>query len=200
MVGLLMVQPVSPESRVACVDLSAYDNAQYHPGRGYFAQALWFFVGCPLVRSRVNALYNVKVAILRMFGAHIGSHVVLKPGVHVKYPWRLRIGDHCWIGENAWLDNLGQITLGDHVCISQGAYLCTGSHSWTDPRFRLIVKDINLLHGSWVGAQSVICPGVALGVGAVAAAGSVVTRDIPDFQVHAGNPASFSHQRKLEER
>jgi len=194
------VQHECPTNRTACVDLSAYDNARYQPGRGSFVRALWFFGGCPLVRCRVNPFSNLKAAILRLFGAHIGRHVVLKPGLHVKYPWRLRVGDNCWIGDDAWLDNLGQITLADDVCISQGAYLCTGNHSWTDPTFRLIVKDIRLLQGSWVGARSVICPGVTLGEGAIAAVGSVVTRDIPDFQVHAGNPASFSHRRVVEKR
>jgi putative colanic acid biosynthesis acetyltransferase WcaF len=198
--GYLIVQPESPASRISCVDLTAYDNARYEPGRGYFVRALWFLAGSPLVRSRVNPFSNLKAAILRLFGARIGNQVVLKPGLHVKYPWRLRVGDNCWIGEDAWLDNLGNITLADHVCISQGAYLCTGNHSWTDPAFRLIVKDIHLLGGSWVGARAVICPGVTLGAGAVASAGSVVTRDIPDFQVHAGNPASFSHRREIEKR
>src|SRR5690606_2767007 len=76
-------------------------------------------------------------------------------------------------------------------CVSQGAYLCTGNHDWSDPAFGLIVKPITLGDGSWVGARAVIAPGVELGECAVAAAGSVVARPIPPYEVHSGNPASF---------
>jgi len=177
------------------VELSEYDNSWYNPGRSLAAQTLWFLVGSPFLRCNLNPFSSLKVAILRLFGARIGKGVVLKPGLHVKYPWHLIIGDNCWIGEDAWLDNLGLISLGNNVCISQGAYLCTGNHDWRDPRFGLIVREISLLEGSWVGARSFIGPGVEIGRYSIASAATVVTRNIPDLEIHAGNPAAFVRRR-----
>ncbi|MGD0581153.1 MAG: putative colanic acid biosynthesis acetyltransferase, partial [Bryobacteraceae bacterium] len=93
--------------------------------------------------------------MLRLFGARIGQGVVIKPGTRVKFPWRLQIGEHSWIGESAWLDDLSEISIGSNCCVSQGAYLCTGNHDWSDPAFRLIVRPIVLCDGSWVGAHAV---------------------------------------------
>ena len=141
-----------------------------------------------------------RVALLRMFGAQIGSRVRIKPGFRVKYPWHLAVGDDCWLGEDAWIDNLANVVVGDNVCISQGAYLCTGNHDWSDPAFRLIVKEIHLGSSSWVGTRATICPGATLCEGSVAAAGSVVTGAIPPWEIHGGNPATRLRLRTLRER
>lgn len=135
--------------------------------------------------------------MLRLFGAKVASSVVVKPGVRVKYPWLLSIGDHSWIGEDVWIDNLVQVTIGANVCISQGSYLCTGSHDWSDAAFGLLVGSIALDDGSWVGARAFICPAVRIEHCGVAAAGSVVTKDIPAFEIHAGNPARFYKKRTI---
>ena len=182
------------------IDLSRFDNSWYSPGRSRLVQALWFFLGQPLLRCSVLPGSGFRVRLLRWFGASVGRGVVIKPGVRVKYPWLLKVGDHCWIGEDAWIDNLAPVTLDSHVCVSQGAYLCTGNHDWADPTFGLIVKPIALQDGSWAGAKSVLCPGVTLGEGAIAAAGSVITRDIPAWEIHAGNPAQFVRLRRIAVR
>lgn len=179
------------------VELQRYNNAWYRPGRPRFTQATWFFLGLPLLRSRLLPSSALRVSLLRAFGAAIGQGVVIKPGVHVKYPWHLAVGDHCWLGEECWIDNLTTVRLGANVCVSQGAYLCTGNHDWKDPAFGLMVSPISLGDGAWAGARSVLMPGVTLGAGAVAAAGSVVSRDVPAWEIHAGNPAQFAKQRVL---
>ena len=123
--------------------------------------------------------------------------MVIKPGVRVKYPWLLRIGNHCWLGEDCWIDNLVDVSLGNDVCIPQGAYLCTGNHDWSDPAFGLIAKSIVIHDSAWVGAKAFVAPGVVLGEAAIAAAGSVIYKNIPDFQIHAGNPAAFIRYREF---
>ncbi len=127
--------------------------------------------------------------MLRLFGANIGKGVLIKPGVNIKYPWFLEIGDHCWIGENAWIDNLAKVTLGAHVCISQGAYLLTGNHDYGKPGFDLIVKEIIIEDGVWIGARSVICAGVTCKSQAVLSAGAVATKDLEANSIYQGNPA-----------
>ena len=177
------------------VNLAQFQNASYHPGRSFFVRAAWFFVGQPILRCTILPSSRIRRGLLRLFGAKIGRNVVIKPGVRVKYPWHLWVGDHSWIGEDCWIDNLAEITIGSNVCISQGAYLCTGNHDWSAPRFDLIVKPIILEDGAWLGARATVAPGVCLHVCAVAAAGSLVTRDIPAFEVHDGNPAGFVRKR-----
>lgn len=180
------------------VRLANYCNDWYSPGRSFFWQAAWFFLGLPLLRSSIIPFSGLRVVLLRMFGAKIGADVVIKPGVRVKYPWRLFVGNSCWIGEDCWIDNIDDVFIANDVCISQGAYLCTGNHDWSDPAFGLITKPIELHGGSWVGARATITPGVVLREGAIAGAGSVVSRTIPPFEIHSGNPATLVRKRELK--
>ena len=180
------------------IQLGTYNNSWYHPGGSLFKRAAWFFLGQPLVRSAWIPSSGMRVRLLRAFGARIGTGVTIKPSVDIKYPWHLVIGDHCWIGEHAWIDNLTTVRLASNVCISQGAYLCTGNHDWTDPSFGLMIAPIQLGEGSWAGAKSILTPGSVLGNGSVAAAGAVITGSVPDFEVYAGNPAKFVKLRTLK--
>ena len=181
------------------VNLRAYDNSWYYPGRSAAWRAAWLFLGLPLLRASWITSSSLRVSLLRLFGAKIGTGVVIKPGVIVKYPWHLDVADDCWIGEYAWIDNLTTVQLGSNVCISQGAYLCTGNHDWSDPKFGLMIAPIRLMNGAWAGAKCILTPGVTLGEGAVAGAGSVVVGQVPEYQVWAGNPAAFVKQRKIRD-
>jgi putative colanic acid biosynthesis acetyltransferase WcaF len=180
------------------VQLKHFDNSWYRPGRSRLVQAAWFFAGLPVLRCPLLPSSGLRVRLLRWFGARIGSGVVIKPGVRIKYPWMLSIGNHCWLGEDSWIDNLAQVTLGDSVCISQGAYLCTGNHDWSDPAFGLLVGSIWLKDGVWVGARALVGPGVTIEANAIAAAGSVVTKNVPASEIWSGNPAAFIRRRSLK--
>ena len=180
------------------VDLSRYDNSAFDPGRPFLVRLLWFLAGLPLLRCALIPSSACRIALLRAFGAEIGEGCVLQQHFTVKYPWHLKVGRNCWFGENCWIDNLVDVTAGDNVCISQGAYLCTGNHNWSDPAFALIVQSIRLGNGSWVGARASLAPGVVLGDSAIAAFGSVVMKSIPAFEVHAGNPAVFVRRRQFK--
>jgi len=178
------------------VDLSAFRTGRLERGRPLWVEAAWLCCQALLCGTWLPGTWW-RVGLLRLFGACIGRGVVIKPLTRVKFPWRLKIGSCSWIGESVWLDDLGEISIGSNCCISQGAYFCTGSHDWSDPTFGLIVRPIVLCDGSWVGAHAVVCPGVTIGKQAVAAAGSVVTKDIPAFEIHAGNPAKLTRIRVL---
>jgi putative colanic acid biosynthesis acetyltransferase WcaF len=177
------------------VDLSHPDNSDYDKGRSLPVRILWHFVGFALVRSASLPISAVKAALLRLFGARIGKGVYIKPGLRVKFPWYLSVGDHCWLGEDVWIDNLAAVTIGSHVCVSQGAYLCTGNHDWKTQNMKLFRKPITLKDGSWIGAKAVLCPGVVVGREAIVTVGSVVTRNVPGQQIWTGNPARFARHR-----
>jgi putative colanic acid biosynthesis acetyltransferase WcaF len=181
------------------VRLREYDNSWYQPGRSGAWQTVWFFIGLPLLRCSFIPFSGPRVWLLKLFGAEIGEGVVVKPGVRVKFPWHLRVGNDCWIGEDCWIDNLTTVRIGNDVVLSQGAYLCTGNHNWSDPAFGLVIEPILIQNGAWVGAKAFLAPGVVLGEGAIAAAGSVVNKNIPDFKIYAGNPAVFVRNRLIGE-
>jgi putative colanic acid biosynthesis acetyltransferase WcaF len=180
------------------VDLSRYEHT-YELGRSWLVRVAWFFGGSPLVRSQLLPSSAIRRGILRLFGAEIGTGVVIKPGVKIKFPWLLKVGDYSWIGEDCWIDNLALVVLGKNVCLSQAAYVCTGNHDWNDPQFALIVRPVRILDGAWVGARSVIAPGAVIGESSVVAMGSAVSaRGIPAGEVHGGNPTAFLSKRYRE--
>lgn len=117
----------------------------------------------------------------------------------MKFPWRLTIGNHCWIGEDVWFDNLAPIAIGDQVCVSQAVYFCTGNHDWTSPLFDLRVAPITVGSDCWLAARSTIAPGVEIGEGAVLSLGSVAVRSLSPWTIYAGNPAVAIKPRTLKD-
>jgi putative colanic acid biosynthesis acetyltransferase WcaF len=138
-----------------------------------------------------------KVFWLRAFGAKIGKGVRIKPQVHIKYPWKLVIGNYCWIGEKVWLDNVEKISLGDNVCISQGAMLLTGSHDHTKSTFDYLCDEIVLEDGVWIGARSLVGKGVNCGSHCILGVNSVAEKDMDPFIIYKGNPAMAIMKRQI---
>jgi putative colanic acid biosynthesis acetyltransferase WcaF len=184
------------------IDLSKF-RGRPGLGRRRLAANFWRLFGLPLLRHLPTGvtggliLSAARVAILRRFGARIGHGVHIQPCT-VLLPWNLEIGNHVFIGEGADLYALAPIVIGSHVCISQRAKLCTGSHDVSDPHFGLITGEIHLKDGSWVCADCFVGPGVTLCEGAVAAAGSVVVKDLPPMTVWGGNPCRFIKVRAIQ--
>lgn len=178
-------------------DLSRYDNSSYHPGGSTLKRVLWYMTNVIWFKSSWVNSHSWKCFLLRLYGARVGKGVVIKPNVNIKYPWRLTIGNHVWIGEEAWIDNLGNVTIGDNVCISQGAMLLCGNHDYKKSTFDLIVGDINLEEGSWIGAKALVGPGVTVHSHAVLSAGSVTSKDLEASTIYQGNPAKSVRKREI---
>lgn len=179
------------------IDLARTHAGSYRPGRPFAVRALWLVVEALFLLNPVVTSYRFKAWLLRLFGATIGDGLLIKPGVHVKYPWRLQIGDHCWLGERAWIDNMEDVTLGSNVAISQGAYLCTGNHDWSDPVLPLAPQPIVVEDGAWVGAFAKVAPGRTIGAGSVLALGAVALEGTEPWGIYAGNPAERVGTREL---
>jgi putative colanic acid biosynthesis acetyltransferase WcaF len=159
-------------------------------------EAIWILVSAALVASWLPGGAHRR-ALLRLFGAKIGRGVIIKPGVRIKFPWRLEIGDDSWLGEEVWIDNLDSVRIGANCCISQGAYICTGSHDWSSETFDLVAKSVQIKDGAWIAARATVGPGVVVGQGAVLALGSVATQPLRDWSVYRGSPAVFLKQRRI---
>ncbi len=132
---------------------------------------------------------ELRTALLRAFGASVGSGVVIRANVNISFPWRLTIGDHVWIGDDAGILSLAPVIIESNVCISQRAFICTGSHDFRREDFKLVTRPITIRAGSWIAAGAMVLPGVEVGPGSLVAAGSVVTRDVASKTMVRGNPA-----------
>lgn len=180
--------------------LADYVSGQYDPGANWFKRTSWYLVNAIIFQSWLCPMSSVKAALLRIFGAHIGAGLVIKPRVNIKHPWRLTLGDHVWIGEGVWIDNLVMVHIGSNVCLSQGAYILTGSHDYSDPSFRLILGEVYLEDGAWIAARSMVCPGVRCGRNAVITVGSVLRKNAESDGIYAGNPAELVRKRTIRDR
>jgi len=179
------------------VRLADFDNSWYRPGRSAATRALWLVFSRAFFLTSFPWPSRLKATILRAFGGRIGRRVVLKPRINVKYPWNLTIGDDCWIGEGAWIDSLGQVTLGHDVCLSQGAMIETGNHDWSDPAFGLKIGPVVVEDGAWAAVRSLLLPGSSLRAHSVLSAGSVLKGDTEASAIYVGNPAAKVRDRVL---
>ena len=127
--------------------------------------------------------------MLRLFGAKIGRQVIIRPTVKVTYPWKLTVGDYAWIGDDVVLYSLDEINILDRVVVSQGSYICTGSHDITSRNFDLVAHPVSIQAKAWIAAYVFIAPGVVIGEGCVVGARSSVFEDLPPAMVCFGNPA-----------
>jgi putative colanic acid biosynthesis acetyltransferase WcaF len=158
---------------------------------------LWYFTNAAFFNSWFP-FNGIKLFLLRIFGAKVGTGVIIKPRVNIKYPWKLSVGNYCWIGEGVWIDNLEQVVLEDHVCISQGAVIMCGNHNYKKKHFDLMVNPVHISRGAWVGAFSMLAPGINVGEHAVLQARSFATKNLDANGIYAGNPAVKTGERVID--
>lgn len=153
------------------------------------------------------------VALLLKFLAHFPSHhirgliltvlfgmkkhpkAVLYSGFTVRKPSEIRIGAGTVVGYNCELDGRKGLTIGRNVNISSDVKFYTLQHDYNDPEFSAIGAPIVVEDYAWVSVRAIVLPGVTIGRGAVVAAGAVVTKDVPAFNVVGGIPAKILGKR-----
>ncbi|HBP45811.1 MAG TPA: colanic acid biosynthesis acetyltransferase WcaF [Flavobacteriales bacterium] len=182
--------------RHAITRLDLFENSGYNPGN-VLARGLWVLVSGLFFQTWFPWPSFLKASLLRWFGGCVGRGVVIKPRLTIKYPWNLKVGDHVWIGENAWIDNLDRVVIGSNVCISQGAILICGNHDFTKAEFDLITGAITLEDGVWIGAKSTVAPGVTCHSHAVLTIGSMATSDLNPYTIYKGCPAQAVKARTI---
>ena len=168
----------------------------YSPGT-YLRRAAWRIVWLSVWKLAHWRLTGLRSALLRLFGATVGSGVALRASTWIEMPWQLTVGDRCLVGENVRIYNLGHISVGDDTVISQNVHLCGGTHDYTDPAFPLQRCDITIGHHAWIAADAFVGPGVTIGDGVVASARAVVVKDAAAWTVVGGNPARLIKPRAL---
>lgn len=178
------------------MDLSSYSiGNEFLRGRSCWFEALWLLIQALFVNTWIPGSV-FRVYLLRLFGAKIGCGVVLRPYLRVKFPWKLVIGNYVWMGEGVWIDNLAMVTVGNSVCISQGAFLCTGNHDWRKTNFDLNTRPIIIEDSAWICSQVKLAPGTMVGQGAIITLGSVASGSVSPWTIYTGVPAVAVKIRK----
>jgi putative colanic acid biosynthesis acetyltransferase WcaF len=158
-------------------DLAGFTGQGYDKGRPLGSQALWFAVS-NLIFMKWWFPARYRPAVLRHFGADMGDNILIRHGVRVHWPWKLKVSDNVWIGEGVWLLNLEPIEIGSNVCISQEALICTGSHDRRSPTFEFDNAPIRIDEGAWVATRAIVLRGVTIGAGSTVGAGVVVSESM----------------------
>lgn len=133
--------------------------------------------------------------MLKVFGANLSGIPFIHSTARIQIPWNLTMQHRACLGECANAYSLGKIEILKGATVAQEAYLCTGTHDFQDFSLQLITKPITIGENSFIGARAMILPGVSIGKQAIVGAMSLVSKDVTDFQIVAGNPA-----KKIGER
>ncbi len=173
-----------------------FDKGTYWVGAGPIKLYSWYLLNVLCFRSGMIPFSTILVGMLRLFGASIGKDVRIKPGIYVRYPWKLVVGDHSWLAD-CYIDNLDFVMIGRHVCVSQQAMLMTGNHNYKLTSFDLVTNKIVLEDGVWIGARAIVTPGVKVGTHAVLTAGSTAVKNLNAYVIYQGNPALETRTRKI---
>ena len=176
------------------IDLSLAGKGNYRATRGPLIELIWFVLEACVINNKLLPLSSVRVALLRLFGAKIGSGCRFVHPLRVKAPWNLEVGDKCWFGVDVWIYNQAPIRIGSNVCISQGTFLTAGSHEMSTT-MDLQVAPIVIEDGVWITSKCVVQMGVTIGRSAVVTPLSVVHRSLDAEGVYGGNPCRFIRKR-----
>lgn len=170
-------------------DLTLFRVPAGFRGRSAFRTQLWWLVQAALFHPSPQIAYGFRRWLLRCFGARVGKGVIIRPSATITYPWKLSLGDYCWVGDDVVLYSLGEITIGAHAVVSQRSYLCAGDHDYQKTDFSIRAHRINIGDQVWIAADVFVGPGVHIDVGAVIGARSAVFKNMPSGMVCMGTPA-----------
>ena len=179
-------------------NLSKFELKPNQRGRSGFFTQIWWLVQSTLFACSPQFMYGWRRFLLRLFGAKVGSNVVIRPSVRVTYPWKLEIEDNAWVGDGVELYNWSLITIQANAVVSQRCYLCTATHDYSDFTFPLTSAPIVIEEESWVATDVFIAPGVTIGKGAVIGSRSSVFKDMPQGMICFGSPAEAVKLRPVK--
>jgi putative colanic acid biosynthesis acetyltransferase WcaF len=180
---------VQPDNRTSRVRNDLFDNRKgFDLGRSRGVFIIWYLLKCVFFLSPLPWPSQLKSSLLRLFGAEIGRGVYWKPRINIHIPWKLKVGNYTWIGEEVCIINFAPVTIGSHCCLSQRAFLCSGNHDYRSPDMGYRHAPIVVEDGVWIGAGAFVAPGVTVGTDAVITAMSLASRSLDPGWVYGGQP------------
>lgn len=178
--------------------LSSYNQDDYDRGRNNFVIIFWWIIQATIFRFSFHNMYEFRAILLRCFGADIGKGTKIRSSAKFTYPWKVKIGDYSWVGDQVTFYSLDNIVIGSNTIISQNSYLCTGTHDIRDSSFKLITKPVYVGDCCWVATDCFIHPGIRINDNSIISAKSNVLKDTERGFIYAGNPAKKIKKREIE--
>jgi len=152
---------------------------------------IWDIVWALFCRPTPKPFNFFRVLIFRLFGGVASEHVFIHQSVRIHFPWNVTLGKRACLGERAWIYSVGNIEVGSGVTVAQEVFLCTATHDFNSKKNELVVGSIQIAEGAFISARVILLPNIMVGKNSIVGAGSVVTKNIEDNRVFAGNPAKL---------
>ena len=178
----------------------AFHGAPSFSFRHRMARAVWNLVWLALAAWTPAPLHRWRVFLVRLFGGHVPYGVFLYGSARIWYPPQLTMHQRATLGPGVNCYCMAPIEIGAYAIVSQGAFLCTGTHNIHNPAFQIYALPIKIGANAWVCAEAFVGPGVTMGDGAVLAARGVAFQDMAPWSVFTGNPAVKKSDRTPFER
>ncbi len=176
------------------LDIKSNRKSAKYTTRVQFLRVLWGVVR-PFFKYSPRTAFSWRCFLLRCMGAKIGRHIHIYNSTTIYMPWNLEVGNWSSIGEHVFIYNLDKLNIGEKSTISYRAHICCGTHDYKKPDLPLVKLPVNIGDNTWICTDAFISPGTKIGDGAIVAARAVVTKDVGEFKIVAGNPAVFIKNR-----
>ncbi|GAA3672402.1 putative colanic acid biosynthesis acetyltransferase [Arthrobacter ginkgonis] len=189
----------SDVNEIPVIDLSRAPGERAAWGRPALVVYLWGLVELFFVTNPLQISSNLRIRVLRLFGAKIGEGVIFRPRTRVKFPWKLEIGAGSWIGEGVWIHNQDTVIIGRDVVLSQETFVTTGSHAHRND-MALLTSPVEIKDGAWLTSRVMLTGGCTVGTSALVKPMTVVSCDVPANTVFGGCPPSVLGHRFPEDK
>lgn len=183
---------------VRVIDLSKAPGARAAWDRASWVVYLWALCELLLVTNPFQVSSDVRVRVLRLFGAKIGEGVIMRPRLRVKFPWKLSVGARSWIGEDVWIHNQDRIEIGSDVVVSQGSFLTTGTHAFRSD-MALETRPVVIEDGVWITTRCVVLAGSRIRRSALVLPNTVVSGEVPAGTLF-GTPSGLVVGQRFDDR
>lgn len=156
---------------------------------------LGFKIACLLPGTTRSSPFNrLRVFLLARLARTVGSGCIIRSGVIVNNPTNLEIGDNSGLGYRCVISCADRISIGSRVLMGADVIIYTSNHIWSEEAATyfgqgLTTSPVRIGDDVWLGARSIVLPGVSIGRGATVAAGAIVSRNVPEYAVVGGVPA-----------
>ena len=161
----------------------------------FYKYAVPEMIRCHSICLKISAMRptdpGYKELLEELFQTKIDDSVSIVSPFYCDCGPRLKLGKNIIINKGATILAGGIVEIEDNVLIGPEVKIATVNHDFKDRHNKFYFKKVVIKNNAWIGMGAIICPGVTIGKNSVVAAGAVVTKDVLDNTMVAGNPAKF---------